>query len=216
MTSAESEGGSEPRIRTIVVGVVETTLEERAARGVALTGPKSPERQLLLRWLGPRATVPDEERVERVRDALSGVHPDAPPVAVEEEARRAVARTLAAAEGLVCASVLHKTALVLGDGLPPEPLLPLGDVWASEVAAVAGGCTLPAVLEGVEPATLAAVDRALRACLEEGRDREHALAPLESALRERLADLLARRRWGRFRTPVVPKLGPRTVGIDLE
>lgn len=215
-TSAESRGGSEARIRTIVVGVVEAVLEARAARGVVLTGPESPERRLLLRWLGEHAAVPDEETVERVRDGLAGVRPDAPPVVVDEEARRAVAHTVAAAEDFVCASVIHKTALVLGSELPPEPLLPLGDVWASEVAAVAGGCTLPAALAGVGPATLVSVDRALRAHLEEGRDREDALAPLELALRERLTELLARRRWGRFRTPVVPKLGLRTVGIDLE
>lgn len=212
-------GGSdaaEDRLRTVVVGVVDAALRERGARGVALTGPDGPERRLLARWLGERAVVPGEDAVAPVREALAAQDPDAPPAVIDAEARRAVARTRAAAGKLLCASEIHKTALVLGTGLPPEVLLPLGDAWASEVAAVAGGCTLPAVLEGLDPGALEAVDRALRAHLEKGVALEEALDPLETELRGRVAEALRRRPWGRFRTPLVPKLGDRTVGIDLE
>lgn len=210
-------GTEEARLRTVIVGVVESALGERGAGGVVLTGPESPERRLLLRWLGERAVVPEDEVVAPVREALAAAAPDAPPRVLEVEARRAVARARAATDGLLCASEIHKTALVLASALPPEPLLPLGDVWASEVEAAAGACTVPAPLEGlVAPDTMASVDGALRAHLESGLAVEEALAPLEPALRERLADLLRRRPWGRFRTPLVPKLGARTVGIDLE
>lgn len=211
------DGTGEARLRTVVVGVVDSALRERGAGGVVLAGPESPERRLLVRWLGERAVVPADEAVAPVREVLAAAAPDAPPQVLEVEARRAVARARAAAEGLLCAAEIHKTTLVLASALPPEPVLPLGDVWASEVEAAAGACTVPAPLEGlVAPDAIASVDGALRAHLESGVALEEALAPLESAVRERLADLLRRRPWGRFRMPLVPKLGARTVGIDLE
>lgn len=218
MTARTSSDPAAPeaRLRTVVVGVVEAALREQGARGIVLTGPEGPERRLLRRWLGEGAVVPDEAAVERCREGLAAALPEAPAATVEGEARRAVARTVAGAQGLLEASEIHKTALVTAPGPPPERLLPLGDVWASQVLAVAGDCTVPAGLEGLGAEEIGAVDAALRAHLEEGRRLEEAVEPLEPVVRERLVGLLRRRPWGRFRVPLVPKLGPGTVGVDLE
>ena len=110
-----------------------------------------------------------------------------------------------------------KTALLLGDIFPPEPLLPLGDLYASEVVRLAGGCALPdaaarvaELAGGIEP-----LDAALRRLLEERADEDEAFAALSDPARRALLERLEATRFARRRPGLIPKLGRRTLGIDL-
>jgi hypothetical protein len=132
---------------------------------------------------------------------------------VEALAWQAVARAQALAQGLLPVGTTNKTALLLEDAPLPARVLPLGDVWASDVEAWSGRATLPTVLLGSARAEVAAVEEALRNYLQEGMAPEAAFAPLGTlGPRVRAAlDAAERRRRGL----VVPKLEPWTAGIDL-
>ena len=108
-----------------------------------------------------------------------------------------------------------KTELLLGVA-EPAALLPLGDLYASEVAAYAGGYELGPVgrslaeaAGGIEP-----LDAALHRLLDERR-APHAAFQQIPALREPVLRRLQETRFLRTRLGIVPKLGARTIGIDL-
>lgn len=109
----------------------------------------------------------------------------------------------------------NKTGLLLGGALPPEPLLPLGDLWATDVIALAGGWSAaPEVMALVEEAGgIDAVDGVLRR-LVDGRDAA-ATHTFREDVAERVRAALAggsvSRRWPR----IVPKLSVRTLCADL-
>ena len=139
-----------------------------------------------------------------------GTGEDAPRAA--EELRRMRARLVADA---VPAHPASKTVLLLGGELPPEPLLPLGDLWAAEVAELAGGWSAPPSVARIAEAAggIEALDAALAAYFDRRDPRGlHALAPeARRAVAAALAAGRASRRWPR----TVPKLGARTLGVDL-
>jgi hypothetical protein len=136
----------------------------------------------------------------------------ADPRRAEEEVRRMRARL---ADDALAAHPANKTALLLGGALPPEPLLPLGDLWATDVAALAGGWSAPpAVMALVEEADgIDVLDGVLRRLID-GRDPV-ALDALREDVAERVRAALAggsvSRRWPR----IVPKLSVRTLCADL-
>lgn len=109
----------------------------------------------------------------------------------------------------------NKTELLLG--VPDAAaLIPLGDLYASEVAAYAGsyelgpaGRSLADAAGGVER-----LDEALRRLLDERR-APHAAFQHIPALREPVLRRLQATRFQRARLGIVPKLGARTIGIDL-
>ncbi|HVH12632.1 MAG TPA: hypothetical protein VM759_06260, partial [Longimicrobium sp.] len=131
---------------------------------------------------------------------------------VAEEFRRLHARL---AEGALSAHPASKTALLLGGELPPEPLLPLGDLWATEVAALAGGWSAPPEIESVATAAggIDALDAALRRYVD-GRDAR-GLNALPRDVADRVREMLAAGRAARRDPRIVPKLGGRTLCIDL-
>lgn len=104
-------------------------------------------------------------------------------------------------------SAANKTELLLARRRPHADLLPLGDLYASELADFAGGYELSE--EIAELATslggIVALDGALRAFFDERRE------PADPALRA----WLERSRFSRQQPGIVPKLGARTIGIDL-
>lgn len=109
----------------------------------------------------------------------------------------------------------NKTELLLG-AAAPAAVFPLGDLYASEVAAMCGSFELsPAAREladaagGIEP-----LDQALRKLLDERRDPAAAFQHIP-ALREPVLRRLQQTRFRRARSGIVPKLGARTIGIDL-
>lgn len=109
-----------------------------------------------------------------------------------------------------------KTALLLGE-LPDAELLPLGDVWASEVASLAGDWSAPDAVRALAAAAgdVAALDQALRRWTDGREELAAALADLPPEAAERVAQALGQQRWRRWRPGLVPKLTARTLGIDL-
>ncbi|HVG43347.1 MAG TPA: hypothetical protein VM890_01415 [Longimicrobium sp.] len=206
--------GRVARIAEIVGAVARQALADRGAHHVALLDDGGPEAELAARLLGStlgaerviRVTSADGE-VESVLHLASG-NADR----LGEELRRLRARMTADA---VPAHPGNKTVLLLGGELPPEPLLPLGDLWATDVAELAGDWSAPpevrriaALAGGIE-----ALDTALRRWAD-GRDAA-ALDALPAQAAEAVARALAAGRASRLNPRIVPKIGTRTLGVDL-
>ena len=193
--------------------VVAAEVARTRCRGVVLASPPGPEADLLERWL--TATVPlrrpDPGAVSDVAGALASV--GAPGAHVEALAWQAVAQAQALSQGLLLLGTTNKTTLLLEDAPLPARVLPLGDVWATDVKRWVGRATLPTVLRDATDAQASAVERSLGDYLQEGVARDvaftaiGALAPLVLAA----LDGAERNRRGLL----VPKLQKWTVGADL-
>ena len=112
-------------------------------------------------------------------------------------------------------SAANKTELLLGEPLAAD-VYPLGDLYASDLAQLCGGFDLgDAARRFAERAGgVRELDRALRGLLEERREPDQAFAHIAS-VRD---DVMQRLEHNRFRLThlgVVPKIGARTIGIDL-
>jgi hypothetical protein len=206
---------AEGRIAEIIGAVARQALADRGLHRIALLDDGGPEAALAARLL---ATTLGDDAVVRVTTDGAGVEPFVPhPPAVprwraDEELRRFRARLM---EGVLPAHPASKTALLLRGELPPEPLLPLGDVWATDVAALAGGWSAPPQVAAVAEAAggIEALDDALRGWID-GRDRA-ALDRLPREAAERIRALLAAGSASRRNPRIVPKLGGRTLCLDL-
>ncbi len=111
----------------------------------------------------------------------------------------------------------NKTALLVGEFQPRVDLLPLGDLYATQVQQLSDGWTGDDAVHAIA-AALGGIDR-LDASLQqllEGRMQVGSLGRsigvVEAA---RVAEALRRSRFRRARTGLVPKLGSRTIGVDL-
>jgi hypothetical protein len=206
----------EARISAIAGAVARQALADRGAERVALLDNGGPEAELAARMLaaalGPQAVLRVTASAEEVESVLH-LAPAGPDLhLVRDEARRTKARLL---QNALAAHPANKTALLLGGALPPEPLFPLGDLWASEVAELCGGWSAPAgvVRMAASAGGVQALDDALRGCVD-ARDPAalHALPP---AAAEAVRQALAAGRAGRLHPRIVPKIGARTLGIDL-
>jgi hypothetical protein len=203
------------RIGEMVCAVALQLLRDRGRSRLALLDDGSPEAALALRMLRPlgdaavRAVKPDERQVESVLHALDLLETDA---AARAEVHRLLLRSV---EDAVPALAWNKTALLLGGDPPPVTFLPLGDLYASEVAILTGGWSAPAAVRELVDAAggVERLDAALRRRLE-GREPD-ALLRLPGDPGERVEALLATGAAGRTAAWVVPKLGTRTLGLDL-
>lgn len=180
-----STGDRTARLGRIVGGVIRQAVSDAAAAGVRLLEPDTPDGILAAGWL---------------RDALG-------------EGR--------VFSGAVEARVLRahpasKTVLLLGEH-PDAELFPLGDLWASEVATLAGDWSAPEPVRSLVDSTgdVAILDGALRRWTEGREPLDRALAELEPAAADRVAQALQQQRWRRWRVGLVPKLTGRTLGLDL-
>jgi len=216
------------RIGRIVVGVIRQALTDAGVRGLVLLDDDSPEARLAGEWCreaagahfswaqpGGSASV----EVELTTRGGGASHPVETPEAVQQAVDRWGASIQAAHTpgGALLVGAANKTALLLSPAPPPEPLLPVGDLYATDLRALTGGYSLPARVRAL--AELAggvdALDAALRAHFDERRRLEEALAPLPEEAREPLAQALSAARFARRRVGLVPKLGARTLGADL-
>ena len=111
----------------------------------------------------------------------------------------------------------NKTALLVGDFFPRADLLPLGDLYATQVQQLSDGWTGDQAVDRVAEA-LGGID-ALDAALQDVIEGRSHLADLErtigTAARQALEGALRRSRFRRARAGVVPKLGRRSIGVDL-
>lgn len=208
--------GVRGRVAEIVGAVGRQALVEWGVGRIALLDDGSPEAALAAEWLG--AALPAGALV-RVSEPLPGLESLLQPAAdaeatgmVREEALRLTARLVADA---LPAHPANKTTLLLAGALPPEPFLPVGDLYASEVAALAGGWSAPAAVAVLADRAggIEALDEMLRARFDArggagaGRLGPEVRGDLEAVLRRGTASRVVGR--------VVPKLGSRTIGLDL-
>ncbi len=213
---------TEDRITRVVVAVVAEAIRDADAHGVVLASSPRPETALLERWFTAAAITvktPDAEVVRAVaaslEASLGGDTSDAV-VRWNDEALRAAARVIANREGLIPVSAANKTELIWDERFPPEPLLPLGDLYASQIYTLTGACTAPPPLVDIEPDRLRAVDTAIARVVEDGVRADVAFAELPSELRDAAFSAMQRSAWKGTLPPVVPKLSRRTLGVDLE
>lgn len=219
--------GSERRVRVAgVVGeVVRQAVRDAGARGVVIPDDGSPEARLTLDWcrlaLGADAVLavpPPPPAAAATLSERAGVPPGSVPAdRVLEETHRFAARVAAAARDALLAHPANKTALLLSGTLPPEPLLPLGDLYASQVEDLIGGWSAPPAVRALadEAGGIARLDAALEAVVDERRPVEALPALLGEAAGRAVLHALEAGRFARRRIGLVPKLGARTLGIDL-
>jgi len=185
-------------LERIVTGVVRQAIIDADAAGVALRDDGSPEAILLVGWFD-RAFGASFHRVGDGPDTWARI------------------RHAAVEQGLLTASPINKTVLLLEPRPVPETLIPLGDLYASDVRAVAGGWQGTPIVHRMEALCggIDVLDAALRARFEERHSLPDTLAKLPEPARAAFAEALERARFARGRAGLVPKLGTRTAGIDL-
>ncbi|HEX8907495.1 MAG TPA: hypothetical protein VF771_21805 [Longimicrobiaceae bacterium] len=205
----------EARISAVVGAVARQALADRGAARIALLDDGGPEAELAARILAAalgaeaviRVTLADGEM-----ESVLHLAPEVSPGRARDEMLRMKARLV---ENAIPAHPANKTALLLGGELPPEPLLPLGDLWASEVAALAGDWSAPEPVRRIaeQAGGIEALDDALRGWI----DRRDASAPaaLPAGVADAVTRALAAGRASRLHPRIVPKIGTRTLGVDL-
>jgi hypothetical protein len=111
----------------------------------------------------------------------------------------------------------NKTTLLLEPWLAEAAILPLGDLYASQVSRLAGGWSGGRVCDDLARRCggIEALDRALLRRFDERRDEAEAFSELEAAAAESLRAALEAARFARRRLGLIPKLSSRTLGIDL-
>ncbi len=197
----------------LLADVVLAEVSRTRAAGVVLASPPGVATDLLRGWLEGRThvVIPDPAIVSAVGRALAAVGTDGE--RVEGAAWRAVAETWGVGKGFLPIGSTNKTELLLDPAPLPARVLPLGDVWASQLREHLGSASLPPVLAGAAPDEVAAVEGALREYFERGLAPDAAfggLGELEQPVRAALDAAEAR-----TRGLLVPKLTPWTVGLDL-
>jgi hypothetical protein len=178
------------RLGRIVTGVLAEALRVTSRSGILITCAGSPEGRLLMGWCESFLQAP-------VRTSET---PDDVP-----------------AGELLAANPVNKTALLLGNTFPCERLLPLGDLYASQVRELTGGYNLPEEVQqlvrsagGIDP-----LDRALQLHFEAWTPAVEVAAQLPDAARGPFLEAVQAGRFWRERAGLVPKLGARTIGMDL-
>lgn len=203
------------RVAEIVGAVARQALADRGLSRVALLDDGSEQADLAARLL---AHGLGEAAVERVTVAAAEVEPllpawpGVPRDRVEDELRRMRARLADA----LPAHPSSKTELMMGGALPPEPLLPLGDLWATDVLALGAAWSGSAELRSIvdEADGIETLDGALRRLV----DRRESIGwddGLPPAVRDRVKRAVRAGTAWRRDPFIVPKLGSRTLGTDL-
>ncbi|MEX2282982.1 MAG: hypothetical protein WEE89_10915 [Gemmatimonadota bacterium] len=209
------------RTGTVIGTVIDAAVRAAGCDGIVILNDGSPEASLLNHWC--RRTL-GEARVWSATSAGDSSR--------DMEALRYTARTMARERNALTANPANKTALLLGIGMPPEPLLPLGDLYATQIESMADSWSAPPeVLElvdnvrkfardasnaDIKPASgIYAVDEALRAMFEGWRPAQEAVSGLPEPTRGPFLEAVRRGRFWRERAGLIPKLSTRTIGIDL-
>lgn len=197
------------RVRGVVCGVIAEAVDAAESAGVVVLEDWTPEGELVYEWLVDEL---GEARVWRGASVASNVHG-----ADTADAQLLGALRIAHERGGLIAHPAPKTTLLLGGALPRADLFPLGDLYASQVAALAGGWSVPDRLAPVirRAGGIEVVDAALARMLEGREPIASALAPLGEEPAREIARLYQHGRYFRMHPRLVPKLGARTLGVDL-
>ena len=175
------------RIGGVIAGVLRQAIADSGAERCVLLADDSPEAGLLVDLLEPRlggsfrTASAEGSGWPELLDAWARVDRDEP--------------------GALVAVATNKTSALLGGALP-GPVVPLADLWASQVQALCGD----------------AVDRlddALAMLVDRRRTPQEASALVSGDVGGTLLALWERARFARRRLGLVPKLGTRTIGVDL-
>lgn len=192
------------RVALVVAGVIAAAARDARRTRLIVLGHDAPEGVLLERCLGLAGI---DLPVEGVATGQAGWTSDD---------ARARARRLAGDDGLLL-NPANKTVAVLFPDALAEPVLPLADLYAGQIARLAGGWSAPGRARDLfeRAGGVEAVDAFLAAHLDERRPLEDSLAGVPEPAASELRDRLAAGWWWRRRLGVVPKLGHRTLGLDL-
>lgn len=205
------------RLARIVAGVVRQAVEDAGAAGVVLLEADTPEGMLAADWAARSLGAARVWRADAPPDEAHDPHVGlaAPTSLPRVEAERSAGRVLAARLGALLAHPSNKTALLLSRSAPPESLLPLGDLYASQVAALAGGWSLPEEVRDLAERLggIEVLDGALMKLFEHRAPA--AALELGAGVGAELVARLDAARFARARVGLVPKLGRRTLGVDL-
>jgi hypothetical protein len=213
-------------VARVIGGVVRQALADAGCGAVAILDDGSPEAGFAATCCAAgvgeaavlRVAAPPAERVEELLGILlPGGVDEVPAAAAAAEAHRLAGRLAAAVAGALLAHPATKTVLLLAERPPCEPLLPLGDLWASQLEALLGAWRGPPEVErlAAEAGGIARLDAALGARFDERRPEAEALALLPAPAADAVRAALLRGRFLRRRIGLVPKLSSRTLGIDL-
>jgi hypothetical protein len=204
----------EERVAWAVRSVCAQALADRGLPRIALLDDGGPEAALAMRMLAQVGAEPPVRvtaargEVESILHLLGASERQIG----GEDVRRLKAAGLTDA---LAANPINRTALLLCGGVPPEPLLPLGDLYASEVAAMTGRWSAPPEVREIARAAggVEELDDALRRWIDRRDPRGLDGLPPHAAEAVRRAFHAGRpaRTWPH----VVPKLGYRTLGVDL-
>lgn len=204
------------RYRKIILGVVREALRATAREAVVVSG-SGPEQALLRGWLD-EGGIPVHEPTaseEGLGVGLMGTD-GTPDHLFHPEASALAGQALAWREGFLSLGTTNKTCLLLAPRQPIQAILPLGDVFASEIWDLAGAATVPPVLEGGTLADLRRVDQAVDSYYSGGVAADTAFGALPPALRDEVQKAWAFSRKGWHPRPLIPKLGKATLGLDLD
>jgi hypothetical protein len=203
----------------IITGVVREALRSSGRPGVVLCGV-GPEEDLLRRWLRKAQVpfvTPGTASVEGARELLDSLLRQAGgTLELATRASELAGRAHAWAEGLLLLGSSNKTCLLLSPIRTSCEVLPLGDLFASQISELTGDSTLPPCLRNISVERVRAVDKALADYYEEGYGEDRAFRDLESDLRRTVLSALTQARRGWHPRPLVPKLGRATLGLDLD
>jgi hypothetical protein len=188
VTAPTDSAEAAQRVRRVVTRVCAVALAETGAAGIAMLDPDSPEGSLLSEWL-----------------LAAGIATHPLPTG-----------SAGTSDDLV-AHPACKTSLLLSGRLPLCDLLPLGDLWASQIAALGGGWSATSRLQEIASGAggMAALDRALQRLVEGRMPAAEALQDLPAETAREVQRLFESGRWSRRHNRLVPKLTGRTLGIDL-
>jgi hypothetical protein len=190
------------RIARVICGVLDDALRASGKSGLVVLDDGSPEAALLIHWCGEYLAGPFWSA-------------EGQPEALVELRVRAL--HLAAEKSALMAWPANKTALLLGRDRPGEPLLPLGDLYATQIRELARGWSVPADVQLIVDSAggLDCVDEALHAIYEGWSTAEKGAEHLPVKARGPFLEAVRAGRFWRQRPGLVPKLGTRTIGIDL-
>jgi hypothetical protein len=208
----------------VIAGVMSAWLRTSGRTGLHLIGGGPGERALAARWLGGLVAADSqasEAPGEEAAPASGTQRPEGPrPTAADEETERFRARLAATRTGGEVAHLANRTFLLLTDRPPPERILPLGDLRASDVLALGGTPALPPPFQAVaeDRQALTELDEAVDDWIARSWGSRGSSHPVASARwrPDELEAVLRRGFLARVHDRVVPKLGSSTPWVDLD